>query len=422
MVTIILGAQWGDEGKGKLTDLFAEKADYVLRFNGGNNAGHTIINSYGKFANQLVPAGIFHKKTISLITNGVVIDPEAFLKEMNTLVKAGIKLKGRLFISPRCHLIMPYHKVLDKVYEEAKGKGKTGTTGRGIGPVYADKVSYNGIRISDLLDDEMFAEKLEMQLSLKNKIIVALGGAEINYEEVVKQYQSFAKTIKPFVAETFSIVQEALTKKKDIMLEGAQAVFLDNDWGTYPFVTASSIVSGSVTSGAGIPPQKVDRVVGVSKAYATRVGSGPFPTELFDADGDLLREQGHEYGTNTGRPRRCGWFDAELIRFGAKLNGFTDLAITKLDVMDSFKKVKFCTGYTLNGKAVHYEDGNAEFLSKVKPVYKEMKGWNTPTTGIRSFDKLPKEAQEYVKAIEKLTGVKISYVSNGPKRDEIIKR
>lgn len=422
MVTIILGAQWGDEGKGKITDLFAEKADYVVRFNGGNNAGHTIINSYGKFANHLVPAGVFHKKAVSLITNGVVVDPQVLVKEIDTLTKAGIKLKDRLFISPRCHLIMPYHKILDKLFEQAKGKSKIGTTGRGIGPVYADKVSYNGIRFADLLNDEVFLEKLHVQVALKNKIIEALGGSKLSNQDILDQYRLFAKTLTPYVVETFTILEQALEKKKEILLEGAQAVFLDNDFGTYPFVTASSTIAGNATAGAGIPPTKVTKVIAIAKAYVTRVGEGPMPTEFLDSDGERLATLGHEFGTTTGRQRRCGWFDAEMVHFAVKLNGVTELIITKLDVLDTFETVKVCTGYTLNGKKVGYIDGGSEFLTQVKPVYKEMKGWNISTKGMKKFADLPKEARDFIVTIEKLVGVKISYISNGPKRDEIVKR
>lgn len=421
MVTIILGAQWGDEGKGKIVDFFAKEADYVVRFNGGNNAGHTIINEYGKFANHLVPAGVFHKKAVSLIANGVVVDPEVLVLEIKTIKKVGINLKNRLFISPRCHLILPCHKILDVLYETAKGKGKTGTTGRGIGPVYADKASYNGIRIADLLDSKIFAEKLKIQLGVKNKIIEALGGTALSYHKIYDQYLALAEELRPYVREIFNIIQGAMAEKKQIMLEGAQGIFLDNDWGTYPFVTASNAVSGAATAGAGIAPNKISRVIGIAKAYATRVGEGPFPTELFDTDGERLATIGHEFGTTTGRKRRCGWLDLELVRFAAKLNGLTELIITKLDVLDSFDKIKICTGYTLNGKSVGYVDGDSLFLQKVKPVYKEFKGWQVSTANVKSYKDLPKEAKTLVEAIEKLAGVRVSYISNGPKRHEIIK-
>jgi adenylosuccinate synthase len=416
--TIVMGSQWGDEGKGKIIDYLAEKSDIVVRFHGGNNAGHTVINKFGKFPMHLVPSGIFSPKAKAVIANGTILDLEVLAVEIESLKKAKIPLKDKLYISPRCHLIMPYHKLLDKVYEEAKGKHKTGTTGRGIGPTYADKVSYNGIRLADLMDKKVFAQKLEMQLLVKNKILKALGEKPLKQDEVIKTlYKSFNK-IKPYLKETFDFVYDALDKK-EVLLEGAHGVFLDNDWGTYPFVTASTVLSGGATAGAGIPPQKIKRVVGVVKAYTTRVGSGPFPTELLDKDGEHLRASGNEYGTTTGRPRRCGWFDAELISFAAKINGFTEIAITKLDVLDEFKTLKICTHYTLNGKKVKYNDGTAEWLTKVKPVYKVMKGWTTITKGIKKYEDLPKEAKAYLKELEKEIGVKIKYISTGQSRYEI---
>ena len=419
-VSLIIGSQWGDEGKGKIIDNFAEKSDFVVRFNGGNNAGHTIINNYGKFAMHLVPSGVFNKRTKSVIANGVVIDLEGLLSEIETIEKAGIKLKNRLFISTRCHLIMPYHKLLDKLYEEAKGKAKTGTTGRGIGPVYADKVSYNGIRLGDLENKKSFSEKLGTQLLVKNKILKALGEKALNQKEIEKKYFAMFRKIKPFVIETYPILKKALDLKQNILLEGAQGVFLDNDWGTYPFVTASTVLSGGITAGAGISPKKIDNIIGVAKAYTTRVGGGPFPTELFDKDGDKLTELGKEYGATTGRRRRCGWFDAELIRFAEEINGYTEIALTKLDILDNFPKIKICTHYLLNGKKVNYTNGNADFLAKVKPVYKTMPGWMTETKGAKKYTDLPINAKKYLKELEKQIGVKIKYVSTGEKRDEII--
>ncbi len=419
-VNIVIGAQWGDEGKGKIIDNLSEKSDFVIRFNGGNNAGHTIINSYGKFAMHLIPSGIFNKKSKAIIGNGVVLDLAVLLLEIETVKKAGIKLEDRLYLSPRCHLIMPYHKLLDKLYEQAKGKAKTGTTGRGIGPVYSDKVSYNGIRLGDLADKKVFSQKLETQLLVKNKILKALGEKPLSQKEIEKEYLKIYKKLKPYISETYSILKKALDSKKNILLEGAQGVFLDNDWGTYPFVTASTVLSGGVTAGAGIAPNKINNIIAVTKAYTTRVGEGPFPTELFDKNGEKLREQGKEYGATTGRERRCGWFDAELIRFGAGINGFTELAIIKLDILDNFPTVKICTHYTLNGKKVSYEYGDANFLGKVKPVYKTMKGWMTSTRGLKKYSDLPSNAKSFLKEIEKQTGVKIKYVSTGEKRDEII--
>lgn len=417
---IIIGAQWGDEGKGKLIDYLSNTSDLIVRFHGGNNAGHTVINKYGRFAMHLIPSGIFNKKSKSIIANGVILDLEVLVAEIKVLEKAGIKLKGRLFISPRCHVIMPYHRILDRLYEETKGKAKTGTTGKGIGPTYSDKVSYNGIRLFDFYDKKVLQEKLRIQLLIKNKILKALGEKPLLQKDIEKTYFELFNKIKPFVKEGFPVIFNALEKKKEVLLEGAHGVFLDNDWGTYPFVTASNVLSGAATAGAGIAPQKIGKIIGVTKAYTTRVGSGPFPTELFDKVGEILTEVGHEYGTTTGRKRRCGWFDTELIRFGAKINGFTDLAITKLDVLDGFSEIKICTHYTLNGKKVNYEDGDANFLAKVKPNYKTLKGWQKNTNGIKKYENLPNEAKKYIKEIEKLTGVKISYISTGQERESII--
>jgi adenylosuccinate synthase len=419
-VSIIMGSQWGDEGKGKLIDCLSETSDLVIRFHGGNNAGHTVINKYGKFAMHLVPSGVFNEKAKAVIGNGVILDLEVLTQEIIMLKKAGMKLEGRLFISPRCHVIMPYHKLLDRLYEEAKGKGKTGTTGKGIGPTYADKVSYNGIRVSDFLNKKKFSEKLKIQLLLKNKILNALGEKSLSQKEIEREYFSLFNKIKPFVKEAFPIVFDAVQKNKKVLLEGAHGMFLDNDWGTYPFVTASNALSGAATAGAGIPPQKIDNVIGVVKAYTTRVGGGPLPTELFDENGERLTQRGHEYGTTTGRKRRCGWFDAELIRFAAKINGFTNIAITKLDILDEFKEIKICTHYTLNGKKVRYEDGDAEFLSRVKPFYKTLKGWQRSTNALRDYNDLPKEAKDYLMELEKQVGVGIKYISTGEDRSDLI--
>lgn len=420
MITLVIGSQWGDEGKGKIIDYLSKNANFVVRFHGGNNAGHTVINNFGKFPMHLIPSGIFEKNASAIITNGVVLDLEVLISEIELLEKAGIKLKNRLFISPRCHLIMPYHKLLDKLYEEAKGKYKTGTTGRGIGPVYSDKVSYNGIRLFDLLDKKKFSQKLEIQLLIKNKILKALGNIKLSQKEIEQQFFSLIKKISPYISETYSIIQKAINANKNILMEGAHGVFLDNDWGTYPFVTASTIISGGVMNQAGISPKSLNKIIGVVKAYTTRVGQGPFPTELFNKDGELLREKGVEFGTTTGRPRRCGWFDAELIKFASEINGYTDIAITKLDVLDSFSQIKICTGYSLNGKKVNYVDGDSYFLSKIKPVYKTLKGWQKSTKGLKNYKDLPLEAKKYIREIEKLVKTKVSYISTGASREEII--
>lgn len=416
--TVLIGSQWGDEGKGKIIDYLSEKSDIIVRFHGGNNAGHTVINSFGKFPMHLIPSGIFNKKAKAVIANGTILDLEVLKNEIDLLRKAKVSIDGRLFISPRCHVIMPYHKLLDRLYEEAKGKNKTGTTGRGIGPTYADKVSYNGIRLADFFDKKVFSQKLETQLMVKNKVLKALGEKPLNKKDVEEEYYKLFRKIKPFIKEVFPVVFNNLNKK--ILLEGAHGVFLDNDWGTYPFVTASTVLSGGATAGAGIPPQKIEHVIGVVKAYTTRVGSGPFPTELFDKNGETLISEGNEYGTTTGRKRRCGWFDAELIRFAAKINGYTEIAITKLDVLDNFSEIKICKGYSLKGKKVNYEDLVAEQLSKVKPVYKTLKGWKSSTKGITKYKDLPENAKKYLREIEKEVGVKISLVSTGADRKQII--
>lgn len=421
MVTAVIGSQWGDEGKGKIVDYLSQTADYVIRFNGGNNAGHTVINKYGKFGMHLIPAGIFNKSTKTIISNGVIIDPEVLANEIEMLKKADIKLRNRLFISPRCHLIMPYHKILDKAIENAKGKYKTGTTGRGIGPCYADKVSYNGIRIADLFDKKIFSTKLKIQLMVKNKILKSLGEKPLSAKKVEKDYFSLFNKIKPYVTDTFPLLESAMRKNEHVILEGANGSLLDNDWGAYPYVTASTTVTGGASAGTGIPPREIKKVIGVVKAYQTRVGEGPMPTEQLNGAGEKLQKDGVEFGTTTGRKRRCGWLDLELLKFMAKLNGFTGLAITKLDVLDDFDTIKICTHYSRNGKKVSLPIGDASFLYRVRPVYKTLPGWKSSTKNIKSFSKLPKNAQNYVKTIEDIVGVKAKFISIGEERNAIIK-
>ena len=419
-VTLVLGATWGDEGKGKVVDFLSQNAHFVIRFNGGNNAGHTVVNKYGTFAMHLIPSGIFHKRAVSFITNGVVLDIEVLSEELKNLEKAGIKTKNRFFISPRCHIIMPYHKLLDKAYEEAKEDKKTGTTGRGIGPVFADKVSYNGIRLFDLLDKTVFVEKLQTQLKIKNKILQSFGIFPLSQKDIIPTYLKLREKIKPFIIEPYPFIQKAIQNKKNILLEGAQGVMLDTDWGTYPFVTASTIVSGGINHQAGIPPQQLKTIIGVAKAYTTRVGSGPFPTELLNSEGEKLRVAGNEFGTTTGRPRRCGWFDAEVLRFVKEVNGLTSLAITKIDILDSFKTIKICTGYTYKGKKIRYFQTDANLLAKVTPLYKTLEGWQTDTKGITKYNDLPRLAKQFIKEIEKQVAIPVSYISTGQKTSEII--
>jgi len=419
-VTIILGTQWGDEGKGKAIDTFAGDFDYIARYNGGNNAGHTIVNEYGMFRIHLVPSGIFYPKTKCLIGGGVVIDPGVLIEEMNSLRKAGIKLEKRLLISQRSHLIMPYHKILDGLYEEAKGAGATGTTRRGIGPTFADKISYNGIRWSDFADKEIFTDKLRVQLELKNKIIIALGGSPLDFEKVRDEYLGYYLQIKPFIIELFPIVQNGLKSGKNFLLEQAMGSILDPDWGTYPFVTASTTLASAATGGLGIPPRAITRIIGVTKAYTTRVGAGPMPTEVKD---DAHAEKAlSEVAATTGRIRRGGWFDAEIVRFASQVNGINQLFLTKLDILSEFDEIKVCTGYEFNGRKVHYHDLDSYQLDNVKPIYKIVKGWKEDIRGIRNYKDLPARARAYVEMIEKLVDVKIGWVANGPEREAVIKK
>jgi len=421
MIRVIIGTQWGDEGKGKIVDFFCQKADFAVRFHGGNNAGHTVINQYGKISLHLIPAGIFNTKCKVIIGNGVVIDPEVLVAEIETLRKVLPDFSERLFISPRCHVIMPYHKLLDRLYEEAKGNAKTGTTGRGIGPAYADKVSYNGIRFADFYDSRLYKSRLEMLLNLKNKTIEAFGEKPLDFGETYRTSMGMFRKLKPYIKEVFQPLQDAIKEKKNIIFEGAQGMFLDNDWGTYPFCTASSAVAGNIHAGSGVSPRWLTNITGVTKAYTTRVGGGPFPTELFGAVGENLRKIGGEYGATTGRPRRCGWLDLELVKFAADLNALTDMVITKLDVLNSFKTIKVCIGYTLNGRKVRYVECDANTLGKVKPIYKVMKGWNQALDRIRRFTDLPREAKDYVKYISLFTGIPVSLVSIGAERNQVLK-
>jgi adenylosuccinate synthase len=419
-VTAVIGTQWGDEGKGKVVDYLAEHTDYVARFNGGNNAGHTVINEFGTFKIHLVPSGIFARNTVGLIGGGVVIDPAVLIDEINLLNNAGVRVEGRLWISPRSHLIMPYHKILDGLYEEAKGAGATGTTRRGIGPVFADKVSYNGIRWSDFAS-EMFESRLKVQLELKNKIIVALGGEALKYEEVRDTYGQYYARLRPYIRELFGIVQDGLTADKNFLLEQAMGTFLDTDWGTYPFVTASTTIPSAASAGLGIPPRYITNVVGVTKAYTTRVGAGPLPTEIHDVESEAYRKFG-ETAATTGRTRRVGWLDLELVKTAVLISGVTELCLTKLDVFSGLDEIQVCMGYKLNGKDVTYADVDAYGLDEVETVYKTVKGWKEDISKTRLFDELPVEAQEYVKMIENAAEVPVKWIGVGPERDATILR
>lgn len=422
-VTVVVGAQWGDEAKGKIVDLLCEDAEIVARFNGGDNAGHTVINPFGTFKLRLTPNGFSSPKTQCVIGPGVAVNLTTLKDEIQSIESHSIDLTTRLWVSPRCHVVMPYHPMLDGIYEEAKGGGRTGTTRRGMGPVYADKVSYNGIRLADLADEPTFSEKLRIQLSLKNRIFRAFDVQPLDFDAVKDQMLSAYEQVKQTAREPFGLVQETLKRGGSILLEGAQGALLDNDWGTYPFCTASTTLAGGASAGLGLPPHAIQRVIGVVKAYQTRVGAGPMPTELLDDDGEKIRKAGNEYGTVTGRPRRCGWFDAGLARFTAELNGLTEIALTKLDVLDGLPKIKLCVGYRHRGdQALHaYWEGDARWLAEVEPVYEEMDGWLASTQSVTEYTRLPAAAQAYIRRIEELAGVRVSYVTTGPAREEIIR-
>ncbi|GJQ36361.1 MAG: adenylosuccinate synthetase [Anaerolineaceae bacterium] len=419
-VIAVIGSQWGDEGKGKVVDFLAERADFVARFNGGNNAGHTVINEFGTFKIHLVPSGIFVKKAVGLIGGGVVIDPAVLIEEIEMLNKAGVNVDGRLWISPRSHLIMPYHKILDGLYEEAKGAGATGTTRRGIGPVFADKVSYNGIRWTDFASDA-FEGRLQTQLEIKNKIIVALDGEALKYETVRDEYRGYYDKVKSYLKELFSLVQEGLKADKTFLLEQAMGTFLDTDWGTYPFVTASTTIPSAASAGLGIPPKYIKIVIGVTKAYTTRVGAGPLPTEIHDTESEVYKKFG-EVAATTGRIRRIGWLDLEIVRTAAELSGMTEICLTKLDVLSGLKEIQVCTGYKLNGNPIRYADVDAYGLDKVECIYESFPGWDEEISKTKSFEALPVNAQKYVKMIEDAAGVPVKWIGVGPKREETIRR
>ncbi len=414
-VTILVGSQWGDEGKGKIVDLLSEKYDIVTRYQGGANAGHTVVIADKQYILHLIPSGILREKVICVIGNGVVIDPTALLEEIALLERNNIKVDGRLFISQNAHLIMPYHKLLDTISES--GDNKIGTTGRGIGPCYIDKYARKGIKIVDLLNKKSLEEKIRKNLEEKNNLLKKVyEHEELEVEEIIKQYLEFDKTIDKYIKDVPTFLNQSISDGKSILLEGAQGALLDVDFGTYPFVTSSSPTSGGACTGTGIPPNKITDVIGIVKAYTTRVGNGPFPTELLDDDGNKLRETGAEYGATTGRPRRCGWFDAFLVRYSTMINGINTVAITKLDVLSKMDEIKVCVGYSINGKTLKAFPTDADRLSYVKPVYKTLPGWKEDISNCRSFAELPSKTKEYLNFISESAGFKIDIVSVGPKR------
>ncbi len=422
-VTVIVGSQWGDEGKGKIVNLISNDAEVVARYQGGANAGHTIVIDGKQYILHLIPSGILNPDVKCVIGNGVVIDPVALMEEIQMLKEHGVKVEGRLFISHKAHLIMPYHKLLDAAREGKKGDSAIGTTGRGIGPSYIDKAKRTGIRIVDLLDRKRFEEKIRKNVAEENEVLTKIYGCEeLNADDIVKKYIEFDNIIDPYVKDTTLLINEMIKEGKEVIVEGAQGALLDLDHGTYPFVTSSNPTSGGACTGLGISPLTIDRIIGITKAYCTRVGNGPFPTELLDAEGERLRKIGAEFGATTGRPRRCGWLDLVALKYSVMINGITDIAFTKLDVLDEFEKIGVCTGYKVDGKYLKSFPVDIQTLERIEPQYEYLKGWNQSLAGIRDFNKLPKEVFEYFKFIEDYVGAKISIISTSPdKADTIIR-
>ena len=417
---VIVGAQWGDEGKGKATDLLAEHIEYVVKFNGGNNAGHTVVIGDEKYALHLLPSGILTPGVIPVISNGVVIDLHVLFEELDALNARGVDT-SRLRISANAHVITPYHISLDKTAERFLGKRALGTTGRGIGPTYADKINRVGIRIQDIFDESILRQKVEAALVQKNQLLTKVyNRAAIRVEDVVTELLSYRERLAPYVADTALELHQAIEAGKNVLFEGGQATMLDVDHGTYPFVTSSNATAGGAATGSGIGPGLFQNVIGIVKAYTTRVGAGPFPTELFDEWGELLRKTGHEYGTTTGRPRRCGWYDAPIARYSARINGLTDFVLTKLDVLTGIKEIPVCVAYEIDGKRVDEVPVSQSDFHHAVPIYENFPGWDEDITGCRNFEELPKNAQDYVRALEKLSKCRISAIGVGPARDATI--
>jgi adenylosuccinate synthase len=419
---IVLGAQWGDEGKGKMTDYLAENADVVVRFQGGNNAGHTVEVGDKQYKLHLIPSGILYGDKLNVIGNGVVVDPKAMFEEIEYLEGLGVKVtKDNFIVSDRAHLVMPYHRALDAAKEKERGKNDIGTTGKGIGPCYTDKAERSGIRVCDLMHKEVFKVRLKENIDYKNEILSKIYGLEaLDFDTIYKEYLGYAEKMRAFVTDTSVRVYNAIKAGKNVLFEGAQGNLLDIDYGTYPFVTSSNTIAGGVCIGAGIGPNMINSVVGIAKAYTTRVGKGPFPTELLDEMGEHIRTVGHEFGVTTGRARRCGWLDIVILKSAARVSGITSFALTKIDTLAGIDKIKICIGYDFNGKTIDYVPASLEDLALCKPIYEEFNGWNDSVAKARSYDELPKNAKIYIKRIEELTDTKISLVGVGPRRDQTI--
>ncbi|MDI6815957.1 MAG: adenylosuccinate synthase [Actinomycetota bacterium] len=420
--TILIGTQWGDEGKGKVTDWLANEMDLVVRYQGGHNAGHTVIADGHELKLHLLPSGILHPNIISVIASGLVIDPKALIKELDEVAEIGIG-SPNLVLSANAHLIMPYHRLLDQASELKLGSSKIGTTGLGIGPAYTDKASRVGLRVQDLLDMKIFREKLAAALIFKNQVLTKIYDAEpLDVDEIVDEYKGYAEQLNGIIGDASRVINDSLDEGKNVLLEGAQGMMLDLDYGTYPFVTSSSPIAGGACVGAGISPLRVKRIIGIAKAYTTRVGAGPFPTELEDETGALMRKVGVEFGTTTGRPRRCGWFDAVILKYTTRINGLTEIALTKLDVLSPFETLKICVGYEYEGKVYDYMPCHQTVFHGAKPIYEEVEGWNTDISDIATYEALPKAARAYVDRLQELTGAPITMISVGPSRDQTILR
>ena len=419
---VLVGTQWGDEGKGKVTDFLAEKADIIVRYQGGNNAGHTVVAKGEEFKLHLIPSGILYEDKTCVIGNGVVVDPKVLLDELDYLAERKVKT-GKLLISSNAHVIMPYHRLLDALEEESRGEHKIGTTKRGIGPAYMDKTLRIGIRIMDLIDEDEFAAKFRRNLTEKNNLLTKVYGVEpLDYDAIYKEYSGYAQRLRPYVVDSSLVIDESLKAGEKVLFEGAQGTLLDLDHGTYPYVTSSHPIAGGACIGAGVGPTRIDRVVGVIKAYTTRVGEGPFPTELLDETGEVMRQRGHEFGTTTGRARRCGWFDAVIARYSVRVSGISDFALMKLDVLSGFEKVKICVGYRVGNEVIYEFPQSQKIFKTCEPVYEELEGWQEDITQVTSFEDLPKAAQEYVKRIEALTETRVTLIAVGPGREQTIVR
>ncbi len=419
--TCVIGLQWGDEGKGKIIDIMAKDFDVIVRYQGGGNAGHTLIIGDEKFVFHLIPSGILHQDKKCVIGNGIVLDPKLLLDEIDGLAKKNFNVNGNLFVSDRAHVVFPYHKKLDLLQEKQKGNSMIGTTGRGIGPCYTDKISREGIRVAELMHKEYFKEKLKKNVEEKNRIFVNVFNDEpVSWEEIFEEYCTYADKMSPFVCDTVDLMAKAINDNQKILFEGAQGTLLDVDFGTYPFTTSSNSAAGGVSSGIGVSPKQIHNIIGITKAYTTRVGSGPFPTEVEGEQGEHIRIKGGEFGSTTGRPRRCGWFDAVAIQHSVRISGVDSLIVTKLDVLDDQETIRICTGYKNNGKLYNTFPADLDILNNCELVYEEVSGWCEDTSNVRSAENLPDKAVDYIKTIEEIVGVKVEMVSVGPERSQII--